>query len=421
MGDNPLEQEPSGQPLLTSLFLLVLLRSAAPEPDLRPHWQSASWLPRCPAPPGPRTGWAGDRAAHVPPAMSHPGSQTFPARAAPPPPWLQPQPRADCCPHSRWAAHTSAATHSTNNAPLPAAPGRASAGHMMGDPETEVERGSDPPVGRAAGLALGGGHAPGQPWGRDAAPATTASPPARHPRYPAGALTHPPRLRSQVASVFRTNSPRQSTRACTRAGWACRTQSTASPAATEYRDTTLPHVMPAGREGAGHQGPPRPRSRPARSVTTGLSLLEPRAHHPKGDRGQHPGPALTTSSQSDRELGHLVGVQLPATICSSQLRQPRGPFLDVLSFCSAPAHQGQSPATTQPTSAGESDGVEKRFGKEGPERVKGAQGPGAGGTEQQAASRCTCPSLAVPGTQRGARHGKKLRPSRKGHPQAPSC
>ena len=163
------------------------------------------------------------------------------------------------------------------------------------------------------------------------------------------------------------------------------------------------------------------RSPTLRTASGTAALLEPRAHHPEGDRGQHPGLALTTSSQSDRELGHLVAVQVPATICSSQLRQPRGPFLDVLSFCSTPAHQGQSLATTQPTSAGVSDGVEKRFGKEGPERVEGAPGPGAGGTEQQAASGCTCPSLAVPGTERGARHGKKLRPSRKGHPQAPSC
>lgn len=148
----------------------------------------------------------------------------------------------------------------------------------------------------------------------------------------------------------------------------------------------------------------------------GTSLPEPCAHHPKGDWGQHPGLALTTSSQSDRELRHLVAVQVPATTCSGQLCQPHGPFLGVLSFCSTPAHLGQSLARTQPTSAGE-----KQFGKEGPELVNGAQGPGAGGTEQQAALSCTCPSLVVPGTERGARHGKKLRPSRKGHPQAPSC
>lgn len=74
---------------------------------------------------------------------------------------------------------------------------------------------------------------------------STNSTPSRHLGLP---LTHPPRLRSQGARVLRTNSPRQSTRAWTMAGWACRTQSTASPAATEYRDTTLPHVMPAGRE-----------------------------------------------------------------------------------------------------------------------------------------------------------------------------
>lgn len=77
-----------------------------------------------------------------------------------------------------------------------------------------------------------------------------AGPHGLHPETP---LTQPPRLRSQLASVLCTNSPRQSTRAGTTAGWACRTQSTASPAATEYRDTTLPHVTPAGRAGGAAQ------------------------------------------------------------------------------------------------------------------------------------------------------------------------
>lgn len=58
-------------------------------------------------------------------------------------------------------------------------------------------------------------------------------------------LNHPPCLFSQAARVLCTNSPRQSTRACTMVGWACRTQSMTSPEA--YRDTTLPHVMPAER------------------------------------------------------------------------------------------------------------------------------------------------------------------------------
>ena len=154
-----------GQGSLSSrpCFSLVLPRSAAPEPDLWPRGQSASWLPRCPAPPGPRTGQAGDGAACVPPAMSRPGSQTLPAPAALPPPGPQPQPRAGRRPHGRWAAHTSATTTLQRRHPSQQPPGRASAGQVTGDPETEVGHGSDPPVGRAAGLALGGGHAPGQP------------------------------------------------------------------------------------------------------------------------------------------------------------------------------------------------------------------------------------------------------------------
>lgn len=60
-------------------------------------------------------------------------------------------------------------------------------------------------------------------------------------------LTHPPRRFSQGTRNLRTNCPRLSTKMCTVAGWPCLTQSTARAPATANMDTTLPHVMPTGK------------------------------------------------------------------------------------------------------------------------------------------------------------------------------
>lgn len=61
-------------------------------------------------------------------------------------------------------------------------------------------------------------------------------------------LTHPPRLFSQGTRNLRTNWPRLSTKMWTEDGWPCLTQSTARAPATAYMDTTLPHVIPTGKQ-----------------------------------------------------------------------------------------------------------------------------------------------------------------------------
>lgn len=176
---------------------------------------------------------------------------------------------------------------------------------------------------------------------------STNSTPSQHLGLP---LTHPPRLRSQGARVLRTNSPRQSTRAWTMAGWACRTQSTASPAATEYRDTTLPHVMPAGREtDAGQQ-----------KAATALAPVQPsghmkadtRSHLPHHSTDNGPSPPLPACTGASRLRGASppshCGAVLPPSRAALRWRFPKPP-----SYTCSPVPEPRPTSPSPPSPRGE--------------------------------------------------------------------
>lgn len=258
-------------------------------------------------------------------------------------PGLQPQQRAE-----RHAAGVP-----THTGPAPVSQRQTSCGrggpHARGPAARDRWAGED--TGTVAGVtgaaAHSGGPCPWPPQPRRAPVSTSwaAGGPGPHGLHPETPLTHPPRLRSQLASVLCTNSPRQSTRAGTTAGWACRTQSTASPAATEYRDTTLPHVTPAERDGGAAQQ--KAAETPARAQPTGptqgLSLSEPPPAMALAARVRLGVPAPLTAERGARPtsttgqscpcsqwfLGrHFLGLHYtPAHLCTCSPAPEPGPAL----------------------------------------------------------------------------------------------